>query len=127
MGRPGRGMGCAWVLPTGETKGPTMTDSGGFQVFSLGEGFGKKLSKFLPEEASAESSSQAGGKEGNAFKKDSAPAVWDEDLATSHGNWHKVFDWLQLLHWLQYYQTGVFLFCVLCPYQIALTTLQNSG
>ncbi|MBP9710927.1 MAG: tRNA guanosine(34) transglycosylase Tgt [Candidatus Pacebacteria bacterium] len=66
-------------------KGPTMTDSGGFQVFSLGEGFGKKLSKFLPEEASAESSSQAGGKEGNAFKKNSAPAVWDEDLATSHG------------------------------------------
>ena len=29
--------------------GPTMTDSGGFQVFSLGEGFGKKVSKFLPE------------------------------------------------------------------------------
>src|SRR6185503_282115 len=26
--------------------GPTMTDSGGFQVFSLGEGFGKKISKF---------------------------------------------------------------------------------
>src|SRR3989338_8768502 len=30
--------------------GPTMTDSGGFQVFSLGVGFGKKISKFLPEE-----------------------------------------------------------------------------
>ncbi|MDZ4226219.1 MAG: tRNA-guanine transglycosylase, partial [Patescibacteria group bacterium] len=28
--------------------GSTMTDSGGFQVFSLGVGFGKKLSKFLP-------------------------------------------------------------------------------
>src|SRR5438270_32175 len=25
--------------------GPTMTDSGGFQVFSLGAGFGKKISK----------------------------------------------------------------------------------
>lgn len=42
--------------------GPTMTDSGGFQVFSLGEGFGKKISKFFP-----------------------TPAVWDEELATSHG------------------------------------------
>ncbi len=49
--------------------GPIMTDSGGFQVFSLGEGFGKKLSKFLPEEASREA----------------AVAVYDEDLATSHG------------------------------------------
>ena len=26
--------------------GPTMTDSGGFQVFSLGAAFGKRLSKF---------------------------------------------------------------------------------
>ncbi|MDE2213475.1 MAG: tRNA guanosine(34) transglycosylase Tgt [Patescibacteria group bacterium] len=48
---------------------PTMTDSGGFQVFSLGVGFGKKLSKFLPEQASHEE----------------AVAVFDEDLATSHG------------------------------------------
>jgi len=49
--------------------GPTMTDSGGFQVFSLGEGFGKKLSKFLPQEASREE----------------GVAVFDEELATSHG------------------------------------------
>lgn len=49
--------------------GPTMTDSGGFQVFSLGAGFGKKLSKFLPEQKAAEE----------------AVAVWDEELATSHG------------------------------------------
>ncbi len=49
--------------------GPIMTDSGGFQVFSLGEGFGKKLSKFLPEQASPEE----------------AVAVFDEELATSHG------------------------------------------
>jgi queuine tRNA-ribosyltransferase len=49
--------------------GPTMTDSGGFQVFSLGVGFGKKLSKFLPEQKAAEE----------------GVAVWDEDLATSHG------------------------------------------
>ncbi len=50
-------------------EGPIMTDSGGFQVFSLGEGFGKKLSKFLPEEASREE----------------AVTVFDEELATSHG------------------------------------------
>lgn len=31
--------------------GPTMTDSGGFQVFSLGTGFGKKISKVAPVEA----------------------------------------------------------------------------
>jgi queuine tRNA-ribosyltransferase len=49
--------------------GPVMTDSGGFQVFSLGVGFGKKLSKFLPEEAPQEE----------------GIAVFDEDLATSHG------------------------------------------
>lgn len=48
---------------------PTMTDSGGFQVFSLGAGFGKKISKFTPEQASREE----------------AVAVWDEDIATSHG------------------------------------------
>lgn len=30
--------------------GPTMTDSGGFQVFSLGAGFGKGMSKFLGRE-----------------------------------------------------------------------------
>ena len=50
-------------------QGPIMTDSGGFQVFSLGVGFGKKLSKFLPEEAAQEE----------------GIAVFDEDLATSHG------------------------------------------
>jgi queuine tRNA-ribosyltransferase len=49
--------------------GPVMTDSGGFQVFSLGAGFGKKISKFLPEEA----------------PKEEGVAIFDEDLATSHG------------------------------------------
>ncbi len=53
--------------------GPIMTDSGGFQVFSLGEGFGKKLSKFLPVQKDSTSQNLL------------APAVWDEDLATSHG------------------------------------------
>ncbi len=49
--------------------GPTMTDSGGFQVFSLGEGFGKKISKFTPEEASLEE----------------GVTVFDEDIASQHG------------------------------------------
>ncbi len=31
-------------------QGPIMTDSGGFQVFSLGVGFGKKISKVVGEE-----------------------------------------------------------------------------
>jgi queuine tRNA-ribosyltransferase len=50
-------------------KGPVMTDSGGFQVFSLGVAFGHKLSKFLPEEAAREE----------------AVAVYDTELASSHG------------------------------------------
>ncbi|OGG77597.1 hypothetical protein A3F56_02605 [Candidatus Kaiserbacteria bacterium RIFCSPHIGHO2_12_FULL_55_13] len=49
--------------------GPTMTDSGGFQVFSLGEGFGKKVSKALITEE----------------PREPAIAVWDDDIATSHG------------------------------------------
>jgi queuine tRNA-ribosyltransferase len=50
-------------------EGPTMTDSGGFQVFSLGEGFGKKVSKVTAEE----------------LPREAAIAVFDEDVATSHG------------------------------------------
>ncbi len=50
--------------------GPTVTDSGGFQVFSLGAGFGKKVSKFEVPEASSDGA---------------APAVWDQDVASQHG------------------------------------------
>ena len=53
-------------------QGPIMTDSGGFQVFSLGAGFGKKVSKFLPEETPPK-------------VKPSEVALFDEELATSHG------------------------------------------
>ena len=52
-------------------QGPLVTDSGGFQVFSLGAGFGKKVSKFA-EVVSDQSLGEA-------------PTVFDEDLATSHG------------------------------------------
>ncbi|NNM84056.1 tRNA guanosine(34) transglycosylase Tgt [Candidatus Parcubacteria bacterium] len=50
-------------------QGPTMTDSGGFQVFSLGAAFGKTISKFVKEEASIEESI----------------AVYDADVASQHG------------------------------------------
>ncbi len=49
--------------------GSIMTDSGGFQVFSLGAGFGKKVNKFIPP----------------AVTPDPGVAVYDEELATSHG------------------------------------------
>ena len=64
-------------------QGPTMSDSGGFQVFSLGVGFGKRISKFLPAEE-------------NSFRRSRAPvhlsgeksfpplAVWSDELATSY-------------------------------------------
>ncbi len=78
--------------------GPTMTDSGGFQVFSLGSGFGKKISKFGGENAQAESGSDASPSSPAAEEPDSAgatrnrkkipvksPVMYDEELATSHG------------------------------------------
>lgn len=49
--------------------GPTMTDSGGFQVFSLGVGFGKQVSKISREEK----------------PRDAGIAVYDEDVMSEHG------------------------------------------
>lgn len=49
--------------------GPTMTDSGGFQVFSLGVAFGKTISKFVKKDAPEVES----------------VAVYDEDVASQHG------------------------------------------
>jgi len=67
--------------------GPIMTDSGGFQVFSLGEGFGKKISKFTPEKESSEQNGlvEAELTRGPFEKKIPSPVFWDEELATSHG------------------------------------------
>ncbi|HVY72890.1 MAG TPA: tRNA guanosine(34) transglycosylase Tgt [Candidatus Paceibacterota bacterium] len=76
--------------------GPTMTDSGGFQVFSLGTGFGKKISKFTPEPESEDEMSprkESGRAEGEEIRglfrgelsSKRAPAFYDEELATSHG------------------------------------------
>ncbi|MHB1769672.1 MAG: tRNA guanosine(34) transglycosylase Tgt, partial [Minisyncoccota bacterium] len=49
--------------------GPTMTDSGGFQVFSLGAAFGKTISKFTREDA----------------PQKETVAVYDENVASQHG------------------------------------------
>lgn len=49
--------------------GPTMTDSGGFQVFSLGAAFGQNVSKVAREDLSDHKT----------------PAVYDEDIASQHG------------------------------------------
>lgn len=50
--------------------GPTMTDSGGFQVFSLGAAFGKTITKIAKGEENA---------------RDQGVAVFDEDVASKHG------------------------------------------
>lgn len=50
-------------------KGPTMTDSGGFQVFSLGEGLGKKVSKISVADV----------------PQDDGVSVYNEEFATEHG------------------------------------------
>src|SRR5688572_19151944 len=50
-------------------EGPTITDSGGYQVFSLGAGFGKKISKFSPEDVPIEE----------------GVTLFDEDTASQHG------------------------------------------
>ncbi|MFC1731838.1 tRNA guanosine(34) transglycosylase Tgt [candidate division KSB1 bacterium] len=54
-------------------EGPTVTDSGGFQVFSLGAAFGKGVSKFAKAEDIVE--------EGT----DTRPNVYNKELAQSHG------------------------------------------
>ncbi len=49
--------------------GPLMTDSGGFQVFSLGAGFEKGISKFVQQKA----------------VETSTPALYDEEVRSQHG------------------------------------------
>lgn len=51
-------------------KGPTMTDSGGFQVFSLGAAFGRNITKIA---------------KGEEMPRDHGVAVFDEDVASQHG------------------------------------------
>lgn len=51
-------------------KGPTMTDSGGFQVFSLGAAFGKTITKVAKGEENADTK---------------GVSVYDEDIQSQHG------------------------------------------
>lgn len=88
----GLGKFMGWADPpspvgSGEAK-PTMTDSGGFQVFSLGVAFGLNVSKIgnvgRPDRRSGL------GKTISKFVKADAPqeeavAVFDEDVASQHG------------------------------------------
>lgn len=53
---------------------PTMTDSGGFQVFSLGAAFGKGVTKFAKDAVGAEAEAQKSGLN-----------VYSQELATEHG------------------------------------------
>jgi len=57
--------------------GPLLTDSGGFQVFSLGVGFGKKVSKVTREELDAESK---------------IATVFDQEVASQHGKLAQIDD-----------------------------------
>ena len=50
--------------------GPTMTDSGGFQVFSLGAAFGRNITKIA---------------KGEEKPNDQTVAVYDEDVQSQHG------------------------------------------
>jgi queuine tRNA-ribosyltransferase len=50
--------------------GPTMTDSGGFQVFSLGAAFGRTITKIA---------------HGEELPREHGVAVYDEDIQTKHG------------------------------------------
>jgi queuine tRNA-ribosyltransferase len=78
----GLGKFMGWTDPpppigSGEAK-PTMTDSGGFQVFSLGAAFGKTISKFV--KADVVTRLNLVGDEPVAM-----PVIYDEDVASQHG------------------------------------------
>ncbi len=54
---------------------PTMTDSGGFQVFSLGAAFGRNVTKIAKGEEKARDEAE----------RQQGMAVFDEDVASQHG------------------------------------------
>lgn len=65
--------------------GPLITDSGGFQVFSLGAGFGKGISKFSQFTPSTTSTYEVTRPEYLDVRHLNIPAVFDKDVATQHG------------------------------------------
>lgn len=64
---------------------PTWTDSGGFQVFSLGAAFGKGISKFaIPSENEIAPGDYGSGKD-KLKDAEIRPNIYNKDLAQSHG------------------------------------------
>ncbi len=70
--QPGENVvrGAGGLAPYMNWKGPTMTDSGGFQVFSLGAAFGKNITKIS---------------KGDENARDAGVAVYDEEVSSQHG------------------------------------------
>jgi queuine tRNA-ribosyltransferase len=66
--------GAAGAEGAGDTFGPTMTDSGGFQVFSLGAAFGRSITKIAKGEELP-----------NDVTENNRVSVFDEDVQTKHG------------------------------------------
>ncbi|MCX6786467.1 MAG: tRNA guanosine(34) transglycosylase Tgt [Candidatus Kaiserbacteria bacterium] len=62
--------------------GPTMTDSGGFQVFSLGAAFNKTISKFTRDDVKDFVSPSS---DDGLTKSKHGLAVFDEEVASQHG------------------------------------------
>ncbi|MFA7302580.1 MAG: tRNA guanosine(34) transglycosylase Tgt [Candidatus Paceibacterota bacterium] len=65
-------------------QGPTMTDSGGYQVFSLGAAFGRQVSKFEKKE-SPEQNSLVEPEATREPLRNESPAIYDADVASQHG------------------------------------------
>ncbi len=67
---------------TSSRVGPTITDSGGFQVFSLGAAFGKTISKFVGDVKHSQKEKDLGMF--NIPNRD-VPTIYDTDVASQHG------------------------------------------
>lgn len=65
-------------------QGPTMTDSGGYQVFSLGAAFGRTISKFT-KQAPQETDGLVEASPTRGPLPNEAPAIYDADVASQHG------------------------------------------
>jgi queuine tRNA-ribosyltransferase len=62
------------LLDASATYGPTMTDSGGFQVFSLGAAYGRSITKIAKGEELP-----------NDMQENNRVSVFDEDVQSKHG------------------------------------------
>ena len=72
--------------------GPTFTDSGGFQAFSLGAAWGKGISKFRKQEAGSREGASAKGFGDPKEKEEIAGEMGEDDSEGPHGALAKVDD-----------------------------------